>query len=250
MEINLISDTVTRPNDEMLAAMMQAKVGDDVFGEDPTINALEQKGALLFEKEAGLFCPSGTMTNQAAIRVHVKPGDEVITTAAAFPTTVNPIVQNNLIPVFLDVELGTYNIDVNKIEDAITDRTKAIMTVHIGGYISSNIYELIKICDENNLMLIEDAAQAHGSMLNNKKAGTFGIAAGFSFFPTKVMTTGEGGMIVTDDDIVAEKCRSLRNLCFQSEKRFFHEELGWNFRMTNIQAALGLAQIEDRKSVV
>ena len=117
------------------------------------------------------------------------------------------------------------------------------MPVHLYGQ-PCNMDALKSLCDENNLLMVEDCAEALGSEWKGQKVGTFGDAATFSFFGNKTISTGEGGMIVTDDEQLAEDCRSLRNLCFQSSKRFVHERLGWNFRMTNMQAALGLAQLE------
>jgi perosamine synthetase len=133
--------------------------------------------------------------------------------------------------------------DVTQIESKITERTKAIMVVHIYG-LPVDMNSVLDIAKRHNLKIIEDAAEMHGQTYYGKACGSFGDISTFSFYPNKHLTTGEGGMIVTDDDEVAETCRSLRNLCFQPQKRFVHERLGWNLRMTNMQAALGLAQLE------
>ena len=117
------------------------------------------------------------------------------------------------------------------------------MAVHIYG-LPVDMDPLLNLADKYGLKVIEDAAEAHGLHYKGRTCGSFGDISTFSFYPNKLITTGEGGMLVTDDDEIAERCRSLRNLCFQSKKRFYHEELGWNFRMTNIQAAIGLAQCE------
>jgi perosamine synthetase len=133
--------------------------------------------------------------------------------------------------------------DVTQVESKITPRTKAIMVVHIYG-LPVDMKPLLEIAQRHGLAIIEDAAEAHGQTCDGKACGSFGALSIFSFYPNKHITTGEGGMLVTNDDQLAERCRRLRNLCFQPPRRFVHEELGWNFRMTNLQAALGVAQLE------
>jgi perosamine synthetase len=133
--------------------------------------------------------------------------------------------------------------DVTKIEDAITGRTRAIMAVHTFG-LPVDMAPLLNIAKSHGLAVIEDAAQAIGQCYNGAKCGSFGDVSCFSFYANKHVTTGEGGMIVCDDEGLAARARSLRNLCFKPERRFVHEELGWNYRMSNLQAAVGLAQLE------
>ena len=146
-------------------------------------------------------------------------------------------------PVLVDGDPLTWNMDVTQIEAKITPRTKAIMVVHIYG-LPVDMDPVLDIAKRHGLKLIEDAAEAIGQTYRGRPCGSFGDISTFSFYPNKHITTGEGGMILTDDDELAESCRSLRNLCFQPGKRFVHERLGWNLRMTNLQAALGLAQLE------
>jgi len=133
--------------------------------------------------------------------------------------------------------------DANQIESRISQHTKAVMVVHIYG-LPVDIDPILKLAKNHGLRIIEDAAEMHGQTYYGKPCGSFGDISTFSFYSNKHITTGEGGMLVTDDPALAEKCRSLRNLCFIPERRFQHEMLGWNFRMTNMQAALGLAQLE------
>jgi perosamine synthetase len=153
------------------------------------------------------------------------------------------VVRTGAVPVLVDSDPLTWNMNVHEIEDKITPRTRAIIAVHIYG-LPVDMDPLLKIAKKYNLKVIEDAAEMHGQTYKNKPCGSFGDISVFSFYPNKHVTTGEGGMIVTDDENIAEKCRGLRNLCFQKQRRFVHEELGWNFRMTNLQAALGIAQLE------
>jgi perosamine synthetase len=133
--------------------------------------------------------------------------------------------------------------DVSQIAPKITPRTKAIMAVHIYG-LPVEMDPVLELAERHGLKVIEDAAEMHGQTYKGRPCGSFGDVSTFSFYPNKHITTGEGGMVVTDCDALAMRCRSLRNLCFQPQKRFVHNELGWNFRMTNLQAALGLAQLE------
>ncbi len=134
--------------------------------------------------------------------------------------------------------------DISQIESKITAKTKAIMLVHIYG-LPVDVLPVLNLAKKYNLKLIEDAAEMHGQTYKGKMCGSFGDISVFSFYPNKHITTGEGGMIVTNNEELAEKCKSYRNLCFQPQKRFVHEELGWNYRMTNLQAALGVAQLEN-----
>jgi perosamine synthetase len=143
----------------------------------------------------------------------------------------------------VDSDIHTWNMDVNQIEAKITSRTKAIMVVHIYG-MPVDMDSVLALAKKYNLKIIEDAAEAHGQTYKGKPCGSFGDVSVFSFYPNKLITTGEGGMVLTNDDTIADRLRSLRNLCFATGKRFVHEELGWNMRMTNVQAAIGLAQLE------
>ena len=147
----------------------------------------------------------------------------------------------------VDSEAATWNMDVTRIEEKITPRTKAIMVVHIYG-LPVDMAPVMDIALRHGLKVIEDSAEQIGQLYRSGQAylpiGSFGNIATFSFYPNKHITTGEGGMVVTSDDKLAEKCRDLRNLCFGKHRRFVHEKLGWNFRMSNLQAAVGVAQLE------
>jgi len=146
-------------------------------------------------------------------------------------------------PVLVDSDPLTWNMDVTQIEAKITPKTKAIIVVHIYG-LPVDMDPVLELCEKYNLRLIEDAAEVHGQTYKGQKCGTFGDISTFSFYPNKHITTGEGGMILCNDDVLAERCKKLRNLAFEPGRRFVHKELGWNYRMTNLQAALGLAQLE------
>jgi perosamine synthetase len=215
-----------------------------ISSEGPFIRQFEAKFAARVGRKHGIAVTNGTAAIDAAVdALAIGPGDEVILPTFTIISCITQIVRCGATPVLVDSNPFTWNMDVSKIEAKITPRTKAIMVVHIYG-LPVDMTPVLDIAKRHNLKIIEDAAEMHGQTFHGKPCGSFGDISTFSFYPNKHLTTGEGGMIVTDDDEIAETCRSLRNLCFQPEKRFVHERLGWNLRMTNIQAALGLAQLE------
>jgi dTDP-4-amino-4,6-dideoxygalactose transaminase len=156
-------------------------------------------------------------------------------------------VHQNAKPVFVDIDKTTYNIDPDKIEKAITKKTRAIMPIHYGGQ-CSEMEEISEIASKHNLFVIEDAAPAIGATHKQRKAGTFGIISAFSFFPDKNLTTGEGGMVVTSDPELADKCEELRKNGASS--RYYHTSIGWNFKMPDPNAALGLSQLKRIESII
>ena len=153
------------------------------------------------------------------------------------------MIRNGLKPVLVDAESATWNMDVDQVRDKIGPKTKAIMPVHIYGH-PVDMEPLVGLAHEHGLYIIEDAAEVHGAEYKGRKCGSFGDLAAFSFYANKIVSTGEGGMVVTNDDGLAERIRSYRNLCFHPHKRFVHDDLGYNLRMTNMQAAIGVAQME------
>ncbi|QLJ52177.1 MAG: Aminotransferase, DegT/DnrJ/EryC1/StrS family [Candidatus Fermentimicrarchaeum limneticum] len=176
----------------------------------------------------------------ALLSAGIGKGAEVITTPFSFVASSNSILYCGAKPIFVDIGKD-FNINPDLIEEKITGKTKAVLVVHLYGQ-PCEMDKITEICDENNLLLIEDACQAHGAEFNKRKVGSFGIAGCFSFYPTKNMTTGEGGMITTNDDRVAEKARMVIN--HGSKVRYHHEILGYNYRMTDIQAAIGIEQLK------
>jgi len=192
----------------------------------------------------GVAVSNGTTALEVAVGcLDLKSGDEVIVPAFTIISCVLAVVYNGAKPVLVDSEHETWTIDVGKIEEKISGKTKAIMPVHIYGH-PCYMGPILKIARKYNLAIIEDAAEAHGAEYKGKRCGGFGDISCFSFYANKIITTGEGGMVLTNSEHYAEKARSLRNLCFRKKRRFYHTELGHNFRLTNIQAAIGLAQIE------
>ena len=238
-----------------------------------------------FEKELAKFLGlkyclltnSGSSANLLAISAlislklgerRLKPGDEVITTACGFPTTVNPIIQNNLIPVFLDVDVGSYNIQVDKIEDALSEKTKAIFLAHTLGN-PFDLNKVLEICEKYNLWLIEDNCDALGSKYKGRYTGTFGHISTCSFYPAHHITMGEGGAVLTDDPSLRKIILSFRdwgrdcwcepghdNTCgkrfgwklgklpFGYDHKYIYSHVGYNLKITDMQAAIGVAQLE------
>ena len=170
-------------------------------------------------------------------------GDEVITTPFTFIASATPVMMAGATPVFVDIDPVSLNIDAEKIEPKITDRTKAILPVEVFGS-PAGMDKVCEIARKHNLMVIEDSCEALGSALNGKKVGTFGTMSVFAFYPNKQITTGEGGMILTDDDDLADMCVSLRNQGRAKDSAWLnHERLGYNFRLSDINCALGIVQL-------
>lgn len=210
----------------------------------PFVREFEDKFSERLNRKYGIAVANGTAALEIAVKaLDIGPGDEVILPTFTIISCTGAVVKAGATPILVDSYPVTWNMDVNQIEEKITDRTKAIMVVHTYG-LPVDMGPVLKTADKYGLKIIEDAAEMHGQTYKERPCGSFGDISTFSFYPNKHITTGEGGMIVTDDETLAEKCRSLRNLCFKREQRFVHDELGWNYRFTNLQAAVGLAQLE------
>jgi perosamine synthetase len=215
-----------------------------ISSEGPFVARFEEQFSRRVGREHGIAVCNGSAALDAAVAaLGLGPGDEVILPAFTIISCAAAIVRAGARPVLVDVDPDSWNMDMRQVERRITANTKAVMIVHIYG-LPADIDPLIDLSQRYGLAIIEDAAEMHGQNYRGRPCGSFGDVSTFSFYPNKHITTGEGGMIVTDREDLAERCRSLRNLCFMRQKRFVHEELGWNFRMTNLQAALGLAQLE------
>lgn len=215
-----------------------------ISSEGPFIRQFEEQFAKHVERQNGIAVANGSGALDIAVQaLCLGLGDEVILPAFTIISCAASIVRAGATPVLVDSDPVTWNMDIDQIAAKITSRTKAIMVVHIYG-LPVDMDPIINLAAKHGLKIIEDAAEMHGQTYKGKPCGSFGDISTFSFYPNKHLTTGEGGMLVCNDPQLAERCRSLRNLCFQTKQRFVHEELGWNYRMTNLQAALGLAQLE------
>ncbi|PWB85801.1 UDP-2-acetamido-2-deoxy-3-oxo-D-glucuronate aminotransferase [Methanobrevibacter woesei] len=213
-----------------------------MIAQGPKVMEFEEKFANWIGAKYGIATNSGTSAlHVALLACGIGEGDEVITTPFTFIASGNAIVYTGATPVFADIDLDTYTIDPDKIEDLITDKTKAILPVQLYGQ-AADMDKIREIAEKHDLKIIEDAAQAHGAEYNGEKVGTLGDMACFSFYPTKNMTTSEGGMITTDDEELAKKAQMFR--AHGASERYHHDEIGYNFRMTDIAAAIGLAQLK------
>jgi perosamine synthetase len=194
----------------------------------------------------GVGVCNGTVALHLALRtLGIKEGDEVIIPNFTMIASAFAVCYTGAKPVFVDADKNTWNIDVKKIEEKITSKTKAIMPVHIFGNMCD--METIKsTAQKYNLYIVEDAAEAHGSEYKDKKAGSFSDIAAFSFYANKNITTGEGGMVITDNEKLYKQAKYFKNLCFPLEgpRNYLHEDIGFNYRMSNLHAAIGLAQTE------
>jgi perosamine synthetase len=217
------------------------------FGE--TLPQFERKFADFIGCKHGVAVNSGTSALQLAVLASgIRPGDEVLVSASTNIATALAVLHAGAIPVPVDSEARTWNLNLDLIEPLINEKTRAIIPVHLYGH-PVDMDQLMELAQRNDLIVIEDCAESHGATCRGKMTGSFGELSCFSFYANKVITTGEGGMIVTDDDRLAESLRSLRNLAF-TKPRFLHYEAGFNFRMTGMQAALGLAQLKKIDQII
>ncbi len=223
-----------------------------ISSEGPFVERLEKAFAARVARSHAIAVTNGSAALDVAVAaLSLAPGDEVFMPSFTIISCAASLVRAGVKPLLVDSDPLTWNMDVEQLEARVTDeierkgnrRLKAIMVVHIYG-LPVDMAPVLEIAERYGLAVIEDGAEAHGQTYRGTPCGSFGAISTFSFYPNKLVTTGEGGMVVTNDDVLAARCRSLKNLCFQPERRFVHEELGWNFRMTNLQAALGLAQLE------
>ena len=215
-----------------------------ISSEGPFVRQFEEALAAYVGRKFGIAVANGSVALEAAVAaLELGPGDEVILPTFTIISCAAAIVRAGAVPVVADCDPDTWNLEVRDLERLVTPRTKAIMVVHIYG-LPVDLDPVLELAAKHGLRVIEDTAEALGQTYRGRPCGSFGDLSTFSFYPNKLVTTGEGGMIVTDDAGLAQRCRELRNLCFQPPRRFVHQELGWNFRFTNLQAAVGLAQME------
>ena len=215
------------------------------------VKKFEKEFAKVVSRKYAITVSSGTAALDIAIKsINIRKGDEVIVPAFTIISCLHEIVRQGGKPVLVDSDPETWNMKVSEVKKAITKKTKAIVVVHIYG-LPVDIGPIIKIAKKNKIIVIEDAAEQLGQYYKNKPIGSFGDISAFSFFANKHITTGEGGMIVTNKEYLAKKFAILKNTCFNPKKqKFIHDDIGWNYRMTSMQAAFGLAQLENLKLFV
>lgn len=237
--INIAKPIIT---DEEIEAVTEV-LKSGMLAQGPKVEEFQNKFAQYSDAKYGIATSSGTTAlHTALVAAGVEQGDEVVTTPFTFAATSNSILYSNATPVYADIDPKTFNLNPEKIEEKITDKTKAIMPVHLYGQ-PADMDPILEIAEKHDLKVIEDAAQAHGSTYKGKKIGSIGDLGCFSFYPTKNMTTGEGGMVTTNDEELAEKSSMVR--AHGESKRYEQSLLGYNYRMTDIAASIGLVQLKN-----
>jgi len=219
------------------------------IGQGPYVKKFEEKFSSFVDCKYGITTTSGTTAlHLACATIGLKKDDQVLVSSSTNMACPFSIDYCGAIPIPIDIEKDTWQMDVTKVEQHINDKTKAIMVVHLFGH-PVDMDVVLKIAKKHNLKIIEDCAEAHGVEYKGKKVGSIGDIAAFSFFANKTITCGEGGMVVTNSDSLAEKAKSLKNLSYGKINKFMHEDIGFNYRLPNISAALGLGQFENIQSV-
>jgi len=221
-----------------------------ISSEGPEVKRFENNFSKFIGHKYSVAVSSGTAALEIAVKsLNLKKGDEIIIPNFTIISNAIAVLKQNLNIKLIDCDIKDWNMNIAEVEKKITKKTKAIIATHIYNF-PLRVDILKKICKKNKIILIEDAAEAIGQKLNNKLCGSFGDISIFSFYANKQITTGEGGMITTNNKKLFEQFKSLRNLCFGQKDRFNHEDIGWNYRMTNIQASLGVSQLKRIKSIV
>src|SRR5262245_5760519 len=232
--------------ESVLAALRRGEISGS-FG--TAIPEFERLFAAYVGCKHGVAMSSGTTALHAAVAAaNIGPGDEVLVSALTNIATALAVAHNGATPVPVDSEAITWNLDLDLVERLITPRTRAIIPVHVYGH-PVDMDRLMRFADAHDLLVIEDCAESHGATVRGRMTGGFGQMGCFSFYANKIITTGEGGMVTTNDDALAERLRLLRNLAF-TQPRFRHELLGYNFRMTGMQAAMGVVQVKRIESII
>lgn len=221
-----------------------------ISSEGPFVKEFEKEFSKYVRKKFGVAVSSGTAALEVACgAIGLKNGDEVVMPSFTIISCALAVVNYGAVPVFVDSEPDTWNMDAGKIEEKITKKTKAIMVAHIYGH-PCDMSVISKIAKKHKLLIIEDAAEVHGAEYRGRKCGSFGDVSCFSFYANKIISTGEGGMVLTDNNKYFEQAKDLRNLAFGKTTRFIHKKFARNYRMTNLQAAVGLAQLKNIQKLV
>ena len=229
--------------EEELSNVIEAVRGGWISSKGRFIEEFERAFANYIGVKYGVATSSGTTAlHLALVALGIGPGDEVIVPDLTFAATINAVLYTGAKPVIVDIHPDYWCMDPDKIEEAVNPRTKAIIPVHLYGH-PCDMDPIVEIASRYNLYIIEDAAEAHGAEYKGRKVGSFGHISCFSFYGNKIITTGEGGMVLTNDGELAERIRILRDHGMNPKKRYWHEVVGFNYRMTNTQAAIGLAQL-------
>ncbi len=223
---------------------------NNISGQSPSVSEFEEACANKFDRKYGISVSNGSVALDIALQsLGLKEDDEVILPSFTIISCLAAIVRTGAKPIFCDVDSKTWNMRLEDIEKVYTSKTRAVLIVHTYG-LTAEATKISNFCKENDLILIEDAAEAHGQVENSKKCGSFGLISSLSFYANKHVTTGEGGMVMTNSDKYASTLRQMRNLDFTPENRFQHDNFYWNYRLGGIQAALGLSQLDNLQKTI
>jgi perosamine synthetase len=221
-----------------------------ISSDGPNVKTFEEKFSKYINRKYSIAVSSGTAALEIAVKaLGIKKNDEVLIPNFTIISNALAVIKQQAKPVLLDCNLENWNINIEDIEKKINKKTKAIIITHIYSF-PNDMDKILKICKKKKILVIEDAAEVIGLNYKKKKCGSFGDISTFSFYANKQITTGEGGMISVNRPDLFNKCKSLRNLCFGKVNRFDHEDIGWNYRMTNLQASLGLSQLQNINQIV
>jgi len=222
----------------------------NISGTSPVVEEFEREIALMAGTKYSVAVANGSIALDLAFHVlRLSPGDEVIVPSFTIVSCLNAILRAGAVPVFVDCDSTSWNMNVDQVLEVITPKTKAILAVHIYG-LTCQVQQLAEIANYHKIVLIEDCAEAHGQSLAGQKIGSFGLMSTFSFYANKHVTTGEGGAVCTSDIELFQKLRKFRNLAFEPQQRFLHFEQGWNYRIGGLQAALGISQLRKLGKIV
>lgn len=237
-------------SDSDIQAVIKALQDGWISGESPVVSKFESDFAHYCNRKHGVSVTNGTAAIELVIHsLNFGPNDEIIVPTFAIISCISQILRCGATPIFIDADPITWNMDTSKIENSITSKTRAILVVHTYG-LPVNMEAVLQLAQKYELIVIEDAAESHGLKYKEKRCGSFGLVSTFSFYANKNITTGEGGIVVTNDDSLNEKLRYFRNLTFVPENRFVHNDLGWNLRMSSIQCALGISQLSRINEII
>jgi len=227
-----------------MASVLKVLMSNQISGTSPIVNKFEEQIAKKFDRKYGIAVSNGSVALDLAFQsLDLKEGDEVILPSFTIISCLSAVVRTGATPVFCDINKTSWNMTLKDVEKKKTENTKAILMVHLYG-LTAEAQKIEKYCEKNGIFLIEDAAEAHGQKESQKFCGSFGLISTMSFYANKHITTGEGGMVLTDDDDLKDKIKKMRNLDFDNKKRFYHDNLYWNYRLGGMQAALGISQLK------
>ena len=227
-----------------IRSVLKALIGNNISGTSPVVKEFENNFSKKFSRDYGVSVSNGSVALDVALKVlNLKENDEVIVPSFTIISCLSAIIRSGAKPIFCDVDPQSWNMTLQNVKDSFSTKTKAVLVVHTYGLVA-DIKRISDFCKDNSLFLIEDAAEAHGQKIDKQFCGSFGDVSTFSFYANKHITTGEGGILLTDSKNFYEEAKKIRNLDFDNKKRFQHENLYWNYRLSGLQAALGNSQIK------